>query len=147
MSNLFAEPFSRIQSALIDVLGDAGIDCYDYPPVELRKADAAYLSVTDVYATRGGRHDQGDARIGSVRYEISHFVRLDGDPRKAYARAYADADKIMQALSSATLGGRVADCRLDDRIGIDPVNVGREQRPAIMVQAVVIVSPGAYTRL
>jgi hypothetical protein len=139
------EPFKTVQDAIIDSLEDQGIGGVDYMPVTLSKVPGSYLSVTDVEVVNAGHADQGELRVGMIRYELNYYVRFDGEPRIATVNALTGVDSIIAACESATLGGRVRDCKID-RISVDPVQMANDQRKMLLVQATLLVRPAPYAR-
>lgn len=136
------EPFATIQTAIIDKLADESITCHDHHPLELYGVPSAYLQAQDALADYE-RADQGEVKIGKVPYSLRYYVSLEQDPKVAHEQAYEGVRKIYRAFAGATLGGMVKDARVE-RISIDPVVFGNENRPMLLVEATVEVKPASY---
>lgn len=136
------EPFASIQTAIVAALATEDITCYDYEPLELFGAPSAYLRATDASADYGRAH-QGELFIGLVPYSLKYFVSLERNERNATAQAYDGVRSMFSAFADATLGGAVRDIRVE-RVSIDPVEMGADRRPMLLVEASLQVRPAQY---
>lgn len=136
------EPFATIHAGIAAQLLAEGITCYDHLPLELYGAPSAYLTATDMTAgyMKAG---QGELLIGMVPYSLKYFVSLEGDPRVAWAQAYSGVRSMYRAFANATLDGAVRDLAFE-RVSIDPVEMGANRRPMLLVEATLQVKPGQY---
>lgn len=137
------EPFATIHDAITDKLATEGITCYDHLPLELYGVPSAYLSAQDVTAAEY-RADQGELLIGYASYSLKYFVSLEQDARIAWNQAYDGVRSVYRAFAGASLGGRVRDARVE-RVSIDPVEMGSNRRPMLLVEATVLIKPAQYS--
>jgi hypothetical protein len=136
------EPFATIHAAVAAKLLTEGITCHDHLPLELYGSPSAYLTATDAQAG-SYRSDQGELLIGLIPYSLKYFVSLEGDPQVAWAQAYSGARAMYRAFAAASLGGAVRDARID-RVSFDPVEMGSNRRPMLLVEASVLIKPTQY---
>lgn len=136
------EPFATIQSAIIAKLATESITCYDHHPLELYGVPSAYLQATDALPDYE-RADQGEVKIGMVPYLLRYYVSLEQDPKVAHEQAYEGVRKIYRAFAGARLNNTVLDARIE-RVAIDPVEVGSNARPMLLVEASVQIRPASY---
>jgi len=136
------EPFDTIQQAIIAKLALEGVTCYDHQPASLYGTPSAYLVVTDAPPDYR-RSDQGEIAIGSVSYSLRYYVDFSDGEQVAYAVAYTGIRKLYAGLSSGTLGGSVRACEIQ-RVDVDPVEFGANQRPMLLVEFSLVVRPAQY---
>lgn len=139
----FVEPFKTIQDAIISVLDDEGITCYDYHPVDgLMPVPSAYLTPADIAADYE-RSDQGEIMIGRVDYKLRYYVSLEGDAQVAYQQIASGARSVMAAFASNLLGGEVRSASIE-RMAIDPVSQQSNGRPMLLLECDITIRPGVY---
>jgi hypothetical protein len=136
------EPFKTVQDAIIARLAAQGITCYDHHPIELYGVPSAYLSVSD--ATAGYmRADQGEVLLGSIEYKLRYYASLEQSVQVAHAIIYSGMRSVMAAFNHSTLGGEVADASVE-RMAVDPVQSGPNNKPMLLLEVDVRVKPKQY---
>ncbi len=136
------EPFAAVQAAIISRLLAEGITCYDHHPIELCGVPSAYLSVTD--AMPGYlRADQGELKLGQLDYKLRFYASLEQSVQVAHAIVYDAMRSVCAVFSSGTLGGVVKEASIE-RMSVDPVQSGPNNRPMLLLEVDVRVKPTQY---
>lgn len=136
------EPFRTVFAALVEKLSAYDFEVYDHQPIDLYGVPSIYLIVQDVVPDYT-RSDQSDIRIGMIALQVRYFAALDGDVQAAHVQVYDAIRRVYAALADTTLGLKVNDTRIE-RTAIDPVQMGRSERPMLMVEFDVHVKSAGY---